>query len=113
VSQGEVVEVLRKDFPGEEGFAFIRAANKQAVSPKLTTSAAKHFSSSNRNILNVQPVSNTSQNGCNFAEQSVTLGVADSFISMSPSSQVENFSQQMWVKTGLIAVVEFPLHQQT
>ena len=45
------------------------------------------------------------------SEQVVSVTVTDAVVSASPSYQVENFSQQMWMKKGLIAVVEVPLHQ--
>jgi hypothetical protein len=72
----------------------------------------KHVSSSSFHALNGQQTLPLSK----VSNQMASCGVVtDSFVSASPSSQpssqVESFSQPMWSKTGLIAVVEMPLHQ--
>jgi hypothetical protein len=67
----------------------------------------KPVASSSSHTLKIQPASSLPK----VSEQIVSVGAMDSFVSASPSSQIESFSQPMWLKTGLIAVVEVPLHQ--
>jgi hypothetical protein len=67
----------------------------------------KPVASSSSHTLKIQPASSVPK----VSEQIVSVAAMDSFVSASPSSQVESFSQPMWLKTGLIAVVEVPLHQ--
>ena len=68
---------------------------------------SKLVASSSSHTLKVQPASSLAK----VSEKIVSVGASDPLVSASPSSQVESFSQPMWIKTGLIAVVEVPLHQ--
>ncbi len=82
-------------------------ANVKSSSQCTSSQTSKNIASSSSHTLKVQPASTLSK----VSENIVTVGVTDSFVSASPSSQIESFSQPMWLKTGLIAVVEVPLHQ--
>ncbi len=84
-------------------------ASVKSSSQRASGQACKHAVSSCSRTLKIQPASSLP----NVSQKIVSVGggVADSFVSASPSSQVESFSQPMWLKTGLIAVVEIPLHQ--
>ncbi len=82
-------------------------ANVKSSSQSAFGQASKHPALSCCNTLKVQPASTLPK----VSEKIVPVGMTDSFVSASPSSQVESFSQPMWLKTGLIAVVEVPLYQ--
>ena len=83
-------------------------ANVKSSGQCVPANASKHLTPSS-NTLSVQPALPCSK----VMEQSAPLEITDSFVSASPSSQVESFSQPMWSKTGFIAVVEVPLHQHS
>jgi hypothetical protein len=89
-------------------------ANIKSSGECTTGHVGKHVAPSSLHTLNGQPTLPLSK----VSDQTASFGVTrptDSFVSASPSSQpssqVESFSQPMWSKTGLIAVVEVPLHQ--
>jgi hypothetical protein len=86
-------------------------ANIKSSGQFKSVNVAKHQASPSIHSLSVQPTLPLSK----VSEQITSHGAADSFVSASPSSQpssqADSFSQPMWMKTGLIALVEVPLHQ--
>jgi hypothetical protein len=86
-------------------------ANIKSSGDGTSGQVGKHLAASSSHVLSLQQTLPLSK----VSEHVVSHGIADSFVSASPSSQpssqVESFSQQMWSKSGLIAVVEVPLHQ--
>ncbi len=85
-------------------------ANIKSSGDCTSGQVGKHLASSSH-VLSLQQTLPLSK----VSEHVASHGITDSFVSASPSSQpssqVESFSQQMWSKSGLIAVVEVPLHQ--
>lgn len=88
--------------------AKVQLSSNQIMVVKSSGYVGKHVGSSSSQTMSFQPGLPLSK----VSEQVVPVAVTDAIVSASPSYQVENFSQPMWMKKGLIAVVEVPLYQR-
>jgi hypothetical protein len=88
--------------------AKVQLSSNQKMAVKSSGYVGNHVGSSSSQTMSCQPGLPLST----VSEQVVPVAVTDAIVSASPSYQVKNFGQPMWMMKGLIAVVDVPLNQR-
>jgi hypothetical protein len=88
--------------------AKVQRSSNQKMAVKSSGYVGNHVGSSSSQTMSCQPGLPLST----VSEQVVPVAVTDAIVSASPSYQVKNFGQPMWMMKGLIAVVDVPLNQR-